>query len=72
MAGGPVANFSWSKSTSNRPAENIISAGAKEIREYIKNTVISSDLLMTIHFDGKIVNELTEGKQLKKIELQFW
>ena len=66
MAGGSVANFKCSKSTSYRAAENIISAGAKEIREYIKNAVVSSDSLMTIHFDGKIVNELTAGKQLRK------
>ena len=65
MAGGSVANFNCSESTSYRAAENIISAGTKEIREYIKNTVISSNSLMTIHFDGKIINELTEGKQLK-------
>ncbi|XP_065683397.1 uncharacterized protein LOC124814026 [Hydra vulgaris] len=66
MSGGSVANFNCSKSTSYRAAENIISARAKEIREYIKNIVILSDSLMTIHFDGKIVNELTERKQFKK------
>nr|XP_047136685.1 uncharacterized protein LOC124813539 [Hydra vulgaris] len=66
MTGGSVANFRCSKSTSYRAAENIISAGAKEIREYIKNTVVSSNSLMTIHFDGKIVNELTARKQLRK------
>ena len=39
MAGGSVANFKCSKSTSYRAAENIISAGAKEIREYILKTL---------------------------------
>ncbi|XP_065652350.1 uncharacterized protein LOC136079798 [Hydra vulgaris] len=68
-SGGCMSEFVCSKSSSYRAAENAVVMGANEIRDHIKSISKSSNSLITIHFDGKIVKELTEGKQFSKDRL---
>ena len=66
LSGGNVAEFACSLSTSVRSKETAVQKGAKEIRSMIQKKADSTKLPIGLYCDGKLVQELTDGKRLKK------
>ena len=66
LSGGNVAEFACSLSTSVRSKETAVQKGAEEIRSMIQKKADSTNFPIGLYCDGKLVQELTDGKRLKK------
>ena len=61
-SGGDVSDFTLSSSTAFKVAKEVVTKGGEKIIQHNTDLVKSSLLPIIPHFDGKIVKELTNGK----------
>ncbi|XP_065639732.1 uncharacterized protein LOC136072540 [Hydra vulgaris] len=64
-SGGSVSNFVVSSTTSFRAVEKVLTKEGEKIRKQIFTLAQSSVSPIILHFDSKIVKELTDGKELQ-------
>ncbi|XP_065681331.1 uncharacterized protein LOC105843071 [Hydra vulgaris] len=68
--GGNVAEFKSSTSTALRAADKVIHDESKRIKDDLRSLrKINKNILVQLHFDGKVCHEYTDGKKLEQDRL---
>nr|XP_047138648.1 uncharacterized protein LOC124814743 isoform X1 [Hydra vulgaris] len=69
-SGGNVAEFKSSTSTALRAADKVIHDESKRIKDDLRSLrKINKNILVQLHFDGKVCHEYTDGKKLEQDRL---
>ncbi|XP_065649774.1 uncharacterized protein LOC136078272 [Hydra vulgaris] len=69
-AGGNLDEFKCSTSTALRAADKVINDESKRIKDHLRNFRNNNkNILVQLHFDGKVCHEYTDGKKSEKDRL---
>ncbi|XP_047140573.2 uncharacterized protein LOC124815813 [Hydra vulgaris] len=69
-SGGNVVEFKSSTSTALRAADKVIHDESKRIKDDLRSLrKINKNILVQLHFDGKVCHEYTDGKKLEQDRL---